>query len=135
MMVEDPNLKTDLKTNDPKVDYTTFDLDSGITPPTRHIRKRKWRKKPTYTRMDVSLAEEELHKITKGLDPSESMEFVSPEEIIREREQKNNPRLDASSSSVTSVGLKVKVNLKRSSASIQKPMKSDEDTLSSDDEK
>lgn len=138
IIVKDPEVPTEEDPNSPKIDNSTFDYDSGITPPTRHIRKRKWRRKPIYSRAEVSLAEEELHKITKGQDPSESMEFVSPEEILRERailEQKNNPKLDSSSSSVTSVGgLKVKVSLKRSNASIPKPPKNEEDTVSSDDE-
>lgn len=135
MVVKDPDAP-EVESNSAKIDYNTFDLDSGITPPTRHIRKRRWRKKYNYPRKDVIGTEDELHKITKGHEPGEVIEFFSVEDILREqRENEAKSRTDQLGSSQSR--LKVKVNLRTSSASISTPKKekkSDDTESSSDDE-
>jgi hypothetical protein len=63
LLVEDPSTPPPKK---PLYDENFRLLDAGVTPPTRNIRRRKFRERPRIPRSEVMEAEEELLRIMKN---------------------------------------------------------------------
>lgn len=63
LLVEDPNAPPPKK---PLYDEHFRLLDAGVTPPTRNIRKRKFRKRPDISREEIQEAEAEILRILKN---------------------------------------------------------------------
>jgi len=82
LLVEDPKAPPPKK---PLYDENFRLLDAGVTPSTRNIRQRKFRKRPNIPRSEIQEAEEEILRIVKN-QPSvqkEQIELVKDEAALK----------------------------------------------------
>jgi TATA-binding protein-associated factor Taf7 len=74
---QNPNPNRNFNYYDPE-----FKLHSGITPPTRNIRRRKFRKPYTeQQKKEITAAEGELIKILKGTHEEENIEIMDATDV------------------------------------------------------
>ncbi|XP_049849815.1 uncharacterized protein LOC126320397 [Schistocerca gregaria] len=62
--------------NAPFIMPSTWCLDSGITPPARHIRERKWWRLPKYSPVEIARVMEDVTCVCKKQDVQEHIELI-----------------------------------------------------------